>query len=134
MKCLVNLKESLPLYSLLTGGLKNVTLVELKLALANQSVSYIPGQDLRIILSTILRRKKKYEGKKKPGRVHFWYAVDTNLFRLGSSILEYAGSRGAVPMVDTGGRSTPLKKKLKNNNLDKKKYSKNFPTLFQKRI
>ena len=54
MKCLVNLKESLPLYSLLTGGLKNVTLVELKLALANQSVSYIPGQDLRIILSMVI--------------------------------------------------------------------------------
>ena len=64
MKCLVNLKESLPLYSLLTGGLKNVTLVELKLALANQSVSYIPGQDLRIILSTILRRKKNMKEKK----------------------------------------------------------------------
>ena len=40
IKCLANIKESLPLYSLVTGGLKNVSLVELELALVNQSVYF----------------------------------------------------------------------------------------------
>ena len=41
-KSLVNLKEFLPLYSHVTGGLENVSLVpvELYLALVNQSVNF----------------------------------------------------------------------------------------------
>ena len=39
----------------------------------------------------------------KPGRATAKYAVDANLFRLGSSIQKNAGSRGAAPVGGTGG-------------------------------
>ena len=50
-------------------------------------------------VSDDFKTKKIFKGKtnleknvriffEKPGKVHFWYAVDTNLFRLGSSIQE----------------------------------------------
>ena len=37
----------------------------------------------------------------KPGRVYFCYAVELNLFRLGSSVQKHAGSRGASPVWGT---------------------------------
>ena len=40
------------------------------------------------------------------------YAVDANLFQLGSSIQKYAGSRGAAPAGGARGRSTPKIKKI----------------------
>ena len=48
----------------------------------------------------------------KPGRVDFWYAVDTDL-ELGSSIQKHAGSRSTAPVGGAGGQSPPQKKKLR---------------------
>ena len=46
----------------------------------------------------------------QPGRVNFWYDVDTNLFRLGYSIQKRAWSRGAAP-VGTGRGPSPRQQK-----------------------
>ena len=40
---------------------------------------------------------------KRPGRFIAKYAVDANLFRLGSSILKHAGSKGAAPVTGVVG-------------------------------
>ena len=45
---------------------------------------------------------------KNPGRVHFWYAFDTNLFRLGPSIQKHAGSPSA-PRLGAEGAKPPVK-------------------------
>ena len=44
---------------------------------------------------------------KKPDRVYCWYAVDANLFQLGSSIHKHTGSRGAAPWGREGGGHKP---------------------------
>ena len=43
------------------------------------------------------------------------YTVDANLFRLGSSIQKYVGSRGAASVWDKGGSGgrSPRQKKIK---------------------
>ena len=62
-----------------------------------------------------------------PSRVYCWYAFDPNLFRLGFSIQNQAGSRDVAP-VGGMGVEAPRENKLKKKNSTKKNFE-NFSNI-----
>ena len=60
------------------------------------------------------------------------YAVDANLFQLGSSIQKHAGSMSAAPVGATREAKPPSKKNDRNCFFDKIFFRKNFKHYFKK--